>query len=531
MCVRKAMGLTLLQGLGGVLCTQPGAEACSGLSQSLALPNTTVYSTTFVSAGTNLTIANNPVGCNRPSQVADVDVCRVSMLYETGPTSNVTLEAWLPFNWTGRFLGVGNGGLGGCIYYEDINYGALHGFATIGSNNGHDGNTGLPFYKNPGVVEDFAYRAIHSEAVIGKQVVEAFYGREADKSYYLGCSTGGRQGFKEAQSFPEDFDGIVAGAPAFAWNDLLYWSGLFLNKTGNATSPKFLTSAQWDLVYADILAQCDERVDGVADTVIEDPDLCPYRPEALICGAGNSTSNGTANCLTSTQVETVRNVFSPVYGPQGQLIFPRPQPGANATARVFNGLPYAYASDWFRYVVYNDTTWDVATIDLSDWQAATDLNPFNIQTFEGDLSAVRDRGSKILHYHGLQDDLISSENSARYYAHVSQTMGATYAELDEFYRYFRISGLGHCNSGTGANFIGNKNATDAGYAPESNVLAAIVAWVEDGEAPESILGTKYTTGANGTTTVDYQRRHCKYPARNTWDRQGDPKDPHSWECL
>lgn len=522
----KLLNLSLFLLLSAVqyaICYPP--NECARLSQKLSLPNTTVHSTDFVIAGTNLTFPDNHPTCRRPSQTVDVDLCRVSMLVVTGPTSNISLEAWLPLNWTGRFLSVGNGGTGGCIYYEDLNYAATQGFAAVGANNGHDGVTGVPFYNNPGVVEDYVYRSVHTGVVIGEQVSQAFYGKEHAKSYYLGCSTGGRQGFKEAQDFPEDFDGIVAGAPAFALSALLYWSGTFFITTGEPGSPEFLSSAQWDLVYADVLKQCD-GLDGLVDGILEDPDLCQYRPEALICSADQ-----TENCLTGTQAATVRTVFSPVYGPDGTLVYPRLEPGSNSTDRFLSGRAFEYTTDWYRYVVYNDPSWDPATLGLKDWTAASELNPFNTETWEGDLSRVRDRGAKILHYHGLQDPAISSGNSARYYNHVSRTMGLSSDELDDFYRYFRISGLAHCTGGPGATFIGNKGATVASYEPEGNVLSAIVRWVEEGIAPDSILGTRYVNGTKSSGEIAFQRRHCKYPLRNVYDGVGDPNSPDSWQCV
>ncbi|KAF4459804.1 tannase and feruloyl esterase [Fusarium albosuccineum] len=411
--------------------------------------------------------------------------------------------------------------MNGCIKFDDLNYGSSHNFATVGTNNGHDGTSGLPFYKNPGVLEDYVYRSIRLEAKLGKQIAKQFYGKEHTKSYYLGCSTGGRQGFKEAQDFPEDFDGIVAGAPAFNLNALMYWTGQLFLKTGTPDSPQFLTSADWDLVYKDIMKHCD-GLDGLEDGILEDPDLCQYRPEGLICKSGQSEG-----CLSGKQAATVRAIFSPVYGSKGDLVYPRFQPGANATDRLFNGEPHPYPMDWFRYAIYNDPSWDPATLNPNDWEAASEKNPFNAATWEGDLSAARDQGTKIIHYHGLEDNAISSDNSARYYDHVSRTVEASSEDLDQFYRYFRISGLAHCRGGSGASLIGGNQASFASYDPDANVLAAIVRWVEEGVAPDYILGSGKT--ASGET--DLQRRHCRYPRRNRYKGKGDPKSPDSWECI
>lgn len=499
------------------------SQRCQDLSSQLNLPNTTITGISFVKEGTNLTFPNPAESC-LSYQVADADVCRVSLNVTTGPASNIIMDSWLPISWNGRFLGVGNGGLSGCVKYNDLNYGARHGFATIGTNNGHDGGRGTPFLNNPGVVEDYVYRSIHLEAEIGKHIIKQFYGEDPNKSYYLGCSTGGRQGFKEAQDFPEDFDGIVAGAPAFNMLALFYWTAQFYIKTGTTDSPSFLSPAQWEIVYKDILRQCD-GIDGVVDGVLEDPNLCDYRPESLICG-----EEAEDLCLTGEQAGTVRAVFSPVYGADGKLVYPRLQPGANATEIFFNGEPHPYPLDWYRYVVYSDPEWSMDNLDYSTYLASQQTDQFNVSTWKGDLSRARDRGTKIIHYHGLEDNAISSENSAVYYNHVSRTMGFASNELDDFYRYFRISGMAHCRAGNGANFIGGNEETFSSYEPDANVLAAIVRWVEEGVAPEYLLGTTHE-GNTIEGKVIGQRKHCKYPGRNVYKGHGDSNSPESWHCI
>jgi hypothetical protein len=198
------------------------------------------------------------------------------------------------------------------------------------------------------VINDFAFRAIHVEAVIGKQIVEAYYGRTAAKSYYLGCSTGGRQGTQAALKFPKDFDGILAGAPATDFNHLQGWSGFLSRYVGarslnpaDDTSPKFLSAAEWSIVSAEILKQCD-TLDGVLDGIITEPDECDFRPEAIQC-AGNAT----ADCLTPIQVEAVKNIFTPLFGLHGELIYPRYSPGAEAdpiAGFIFSGAMFPFAA-------------------------------------------------------------------------------------------------------------------------------------------------------------------------------------------
>lgn len=361
--------------------------------------------------------------------------------------------------------------------------------------------------------------------MIGKEITKQFYGKKHKKSYYLGCSTGGRQGFKEAQDFPEDFDGIVAGAPALAFNNLTSWSGSFYPITGSTSSPTFVPTNLWPVIHDDILKQCD-KLDGYADGILEDPSICKYSSKGLICsGTGNSP------CLTPTQSSTVDKIFSPLLGLNGALVYPRMQPGSEIIASfvLYNGQPFPYTADWFRYAVYNDPSWDPTTIDATDYANAARINPGNIETWKGDLSAVERRKAKILHWHGLMDAIISSENSARYYNHVAKTMGKTPKELDSFYRYFRISGLGHCSGGDGAWNIG-QGASAASLDPQQNVLMAMVRWVEEGVAPDTITGTKFV---NDTVSqgIAFQRKHCRYPRRNVYKGKGDATKPENWKCV
>ncbi|KAH7138610.1 Tannase/feruloyl esterase [Dendryphion nanum] len=501
------------------------SSACAAIAPKLQIENATVYFSQFVAAGTNITFPDLNATCGPPFQVVSADICRIALFVATSKRSGINMEAWLPANWTGRFLSSGNGGLNGCVKYEDLAYASGLGFASVGANNGHNGTSGGAFYNNPDVVEDFAYRSVHTGVVVGKKITKAFYRKSHKKSYYFGCSTGGRQGFKSAQEFPEDFDGIVAGAPALSFVNLTSWSGHFYPVTGSNTSDTFVPVNLWTLVHQDIMKQCD-ALDNYVDGILEDPSQCNYSSKGLICSEGQ-----TANCLTSKQSETVQKIFSPLYTEDGSLVYPRMQPGSEivASRAIYNGLPFPYTTDWFRYALYNDPSWDPTKINSTDYENAARLNPFNIQTWKGDLSAVQKRGAKILHWHGLMDAIISSDNSPRYYEHVSKTMGQSPEQLDSFYRFFRVSGTGHCAGGDGASVIGQGVTTVNSLDPNENILMAIVNWVEKGKAPETITGTRWVNGTQALG-IDYKRRHCKYPKRNVF-QGGDAKNPDTWKCV
>ncbi|TID23407.1 feruloyl esterase b [Venturia nashicola] len=503
-------------------------QTCANAISTLQLPNTTVWESTFIPAGTNLTFPGTNATCARTPQLIAADFCRITMYVSTTNRSGISMEAWLPSSWTGRFLSTGNGGLQGCIQYIDMAYASGLGFATVGANAGHNGTSGGAFHNNEDVVIDFAWRSVHTNVLIGKEVTKQFYGEQHKKSFYLGCSTGGRQGMKSVQMFPNDFDGVVVGAPAIAFNNLTSWSGKFFLETGTNTSSTFVTAAQWTAIAADIMAQCD-GLDGVRDGIIEDPNLCNYRPENLLCS--NTTSgHSTSTCLTGIQANTVRQIFSPFYGSDGHLIYPRMQPGSELSGSIgmlYGGIPFPFTTDWFRYAVHNDPTWQPSQLSMQDVDIAYRKNPGNVQSWEGDLSSFHNAGGKILHYHGLADQIISSDNSPRYYDFVARTMGQTSAQLDDWYRFFRISGMGHCSKGPGAWEIGQS----AGFTTKEasgNVLMAMVQWVEGGAAPETVTGVKFFNNTQ-TLGVQMERRHCRWPRRNTY-LGGDAGKADSWVC-
>ncbi|KAJ6569738.1 tannase and feruloyl esterase [Mycena vulgaris] len=485
--------LLILRPIQCAVASAAQSAKCLALRHSLHLENTTILNVTYVAAPTNV---STPGVCQSSAPVSAAPLCRVQFIINTTATSAVHAEAWLPDTWFGRFLGLGNGALGGCIDYPNLDYGASFHFATVGSDNGHDGGGGADpgdahqFLHHPEVINDFAFRAVHVEALIGKQIVSHYYGPTAkiEKSYYLGCSTGGRQGTQAALRFPEDFDGIVAGAPATDFNHL------------------FLPPALWGVVSAEILRQCD-ALDGVVDGIITEPDACDFRPEAIQC---TGSSNKNTSCLTAPQVETVKKIFTPLFGLNGQLVYPRYSPGAEADpvipALTFGGDFFSLTSDWGRFAIYKDTEHDFSNFGLHDIPFWDSINPGGIATFDGDLSAFRNGGGKFLTYHGRRDPVISSTNSKRVYDLISHTLSLPL--LDDFYRLFLIPGMGHCSGGLGASSFGQSGGLNVVNDTSHNILLALVDWVERGVAPDTIVGS----GENGTT-----RTHCRYPMRSVFN--------------
>ncbi|KAF2000905.1 putative feruloyl esterase [Amniculicola lignicola CBS 123094] len=450
------------------------------------------------------------------------NICRVSLSVSTSDTSGVIIEAWLPENWSGRFLSVGNGGFGGCILYADLAYGVSYGFATVGTNNGHNGTSGGAFYNQPEVLEDFVWRALYTGVVVGKKVTKQFYGKEHTKSYYLGCSLGGLQGWGAVQSYPELFDGVVAGAPAIGFDAMFSWIAFLYKTLGfDNSNEAFLSPGHWALVHKTVMSQCDS-LDGLEDGILEDSRQCHPDLSALLCPAGATASS---DCLTAPQVHALKKVYSP-YTVNGTFINSGTNHGAapGFSDAIYRPVVQTWVLDFFRYIVFSDPSWDLTQYKDEDAITGMRASPPGLHSKNGNLSAFRNRGGKVLHWHGQLDQVVVIENSDRYYDHVSQTMNASPAELDEFYRYFRISGTLHCRAGgPGAHVIGQTWGLNSTDEPEDNILLRMVEWVEHGKGPDFVRGTKFVDN-DRKKGVAFTRDHCKHPAVNM---HKDGK----WQCI
>lgn len=216
------------------------------------------------------------------------------------------------------------------IDYFYLDDGLKYGFATVSSDNGHDGDSGEVFLNNPEVINDFAYRAIHAMTELGKLIVLSYYRTPHRKSYYSGCSQGGRQGLQSALLYPNDFDGILAGSPATDMNNLFGWLGMLGRFVGAPTTDPLISPTMWDLISQEILKQCD-GLDGLVDGVITDPDRCPFNPSTLLCSSTHPSS-----CLNGTQVAALQHIYEPLSGTHGQLLYPKYDPSAEADGQWMN---------------------------------------------------------------------------------------------------------------------------------------------------------------------------------------------------
>ncbi|KAK2757939.1 hypothetical protein FQN54_004345 [Arachnomyces sp. PD_36] len=502
-------------------------QQCLSFAPEKYIENATLNRLEYVANNTTLKFPDNVASCNRPSQLISADLCRIALSIPTSDRSGITFELWLPESWpNGRYVSTGNGGIDGCIKYEDLAYATSHGFAAMGTNNGHNGTTGITFLDNPDILEDYSYRALHTGTVVGKIITEKFYKKAPSYSYFIGCSLGGRMGIKAAEIYPDDYDGIVSGCPAVDFNHLQGERAMFYPITGTADSPDFIEPELWTgLIHDEVLKQCD-GIDGVVDGIIEVPGLCRFNPETLLC----SSQSKPGTCLNSQQVNQLKQIYAPYTYTNGTLIFPRLNPGSEvyAVEKFFAGSPFSYSQDWFRYVVLRQPTWDAINYNDTLVSLAEELNPFDIKTYPQTLPRFKAKGGKILSYHGGQDNQITSFNTERFWDQMAEVDPG----LHDWYRFFRISGMFHCNSGPGAWVLGQGGGASAQgipFSPQQNVLAAIVSWVEEGREPNTLTGTKFI---NDTVSlgVDIQRDHCLYPSTQTYIG-GDHKLSSSWTCL
>jgi feruloyl esterase len=430
--------------------------------------------------------------------------CRVAATLKPRPTSQIDMEIWMPADWNGKFLALGNGGWAGSISFSAMATGLASGYAVASNDTGHHGGSAAFAIGNRDKVVDFAWRAMHEMTVISKAIIETYYQRAPRLSYYQGCSTGGRQGMKEAQMYPADFDAIIAGAPVN--------NQLTLNATQFDTMVRFiedpdlrLAPEKIELLHNAVLAACEVN-DGVEDGFLNDPLACDFDPKSLQC----SSRRDTTECLTRDEVSSVERVYAGVHSSEGALLYPGHAKGFELGWRIpaEGAEPTALQTDATRYLVYEDADWDWREFDLErDLSLVLDKAGY-IEALQTDLSEFKARGGKILFYHGWNDPGPSPLNTINYHNDVLATMGP---DQSDWMRLFLMPGMGHCRGGIGPD--------------QANYLRAIEDWVENGNPPERIVASRTRDGE-----TDMTRPLCPYPQVAVWDREGDPNDEASFSC-
>lgn len=485
-------------------------ESCEGL-RGLKIEDTTIEVAGMVDGGSFNVPNSSTVYRNLPA------FCRVIGM--TKPA--IRFEIWLPLmRWSGRFEVVGNGGMAGAIGYTSLAGGLRRGNAVASTDTGHVNKPGEGFdaswaLNRPELVEDFGYRSLHVTTVNGKQVTRAFYGRPAKRSYYVGCSRGGGQGLMEAQRYPEDFDGIVAGDPAYNTTELYAGAHLYYAQVTLKDPESYIQPAKVKILADAVNKACDKK-DGFADGVLSDPFSCKPDLADITCKAGEDTGG----CFTPKQVDTVKKIWAGMKDSKGKLVFPGLLPGGEAGANgwsawvtgsaPFHATHWRAADDFFQFVVAGDANYDSMSFDYDrerDRKMLERLSPV-LDANDADLRPYFKRGGKLLLYHGLSDPDISPVNTVNYFKRVEEIVGApTQGSM----RMFLAPGMQHCGGGPGP------DAFDS--------VAAVQRWVEEGHAPERIIASHYTQGA-----LDNSRPLCPYPQKAEYSGKGNAVDATSWVC-
>ncbi|MDE2251440.1 MAG: tannase/feruloyl esterase family alpha/beta hydrolase [Gammaproteobacteria bacterium] len=450
--------------------------------------------------------------------------CRVGFTLRPTRDSNIRSELWLPppARWNGRFQGVGNGGLAGEIPRAALEAGLARGYATAATDTGHDNAAGVGRFAqgHPEKIIDYGHRAIHLTAVAGQAITAAYYGRKPRHNYFVGCSQGGQEALMEAQRYPRDYDGIVAGDPDYNQTHHEVGAHLWVVATLYGDPASRLGAAQAQLVGEAVNRACD-ALDGVRDGVLEDPRRCEFDPVALQCGAAPVRA-----CLSAAQVQAVRRLWAGPDAAAGAGYYPglerggeaqlwggwivAPTPAENTHGAL--GLPF------FRYFVDGDPAWDFRRFDFHAAPPRIDaLLAGALDAVDPDLRPFQRGGGKLLHYHGYSDPDVPPRASIEYHdrVHALARARGEEAAVDGYYRLFMVPGMGHCGGGPGPNTF--------------DMLTALERWRERGIAPQRILATKFQDD-DPRRALLRTRPLCPYPRTAQYRGRGSSDEAGSFRC-
>ncbi|KAL0940503.1 feruloyl esterase b [Colletotrichum truncatum] len=524
-----------------VVKASPLEASCSVAQLSKALPeNATILSAEFLPAGGSYGEgAANPAFPLIPTDLPET--CVVLVNVTTSETSSYRFGLFLPTTtWNQRYLTVGNGGFSGGINWIDMGAGIRYGFSVASTDMGHNSSM-LDITWALGQPEkqlDFGFRATHGTTVLAKQLTESFYASKIKYSYYSGCSTGGRQGLKDAQLYPEDFNGLLVGAPAWWTAHLQTWTA----KVGTYNLPQgaanHIDASLYPQIAADVVAQCDSA-DGVVDGIISAPHQCHLEADRLLCNDKNTTT-----CITPEQAQTVRNIHSN-YTIDGEFAFPGLEVGSEG--EWFNLLsgpePASLGLQYIQNMLLEDPDWPWQNYTDSLVALADEKDPGNVTAddFDG-MSRYLTTGGKVLLYHGLADGLIPTGSSTHFYNTMTRVLADAGEVLADSLRLFLIPGLHHC-FGTSVNapwyIAGPNQAGTTGTStfsvpqftdPKHDALMALMNWVEKGVSVESLIATTWNNSSEPLSGVLRQRPICPYPQSAVLKDAENINKAEAWVC-
>jgi len=485
----------------GLILLVSASTPCDSLN-TLSTPQATVVGADVVPAGI-FTPPPPPAGApatpTPPPPQPIPQHCRVKLTLKPSADSNIYSELWMPTdNWNGKLLVVGNGGFAGSIQgYGDMQIALRLGYATAATDTGHnaaDGPGGMFALGHPEKIVDFAYRAVHETTVESKRLIKAYYDRAAQYSYFKGCSTGGRQAVMAAQRFPDDYDGIIAGALANRH--------IHMHTAGSARQivlarhPDMAIPAEKaEMVNHAVMSTCDTLREGF----LNNPQQCTFSFASLLCKGAESN-----DCLTPAQLKAVEMFYGGLKNRKGEVIF--------AGQAIGNPLPALRSSndinviDTVKIWAFQDPHYDWRTFDLDRDMPIVDRKIGFVDATDPDLQKFKAHGGRLLLYAGWADTGITPVNTVEYYESVVKKMGKS---ATDFTRLFVVPGMGHCRGGDG---------------PDSfDTIGTLEKWRENGVAPTTIAATNKTSGLS--------RPLCAYPQYAKYKGTGDLKDAANWTCT
>jgi len=513
---------------------QSSSDSCARIA-GLELPNASITTAKVVAPGT----------FEGPPQVfsgGDLSAfykmlpafCRVVAHAKPSADSDIPIEVWMPLaGWNGKLIGLSNGGFAGQIDYRSLGASIARGYAAAATDTGHAGSPIDASWAigHPEKVVDFGHRGIHEMTRIAKLVVQQYSGSAPKRSYFTGCSDGGREALMEAQRYPNDYDGILAGAPANYWTGLLSLA-VVDTQALTATPASFIPPAKIPTISAAVLAACD-KLDGVADGILNDPRQCHFDPASIECKAGDDSDK----CLTVAQVTTLKQIYAGIHDSHGHAVFPGYLPGAEdgeggwglwiTGPAPAKSLMAFFGIGYYSDMVYEKSDWTYKSFTVdSGLQAATEKTAAALDAVNPDLSAFRAHGGKLILYHGWNDPAIPALNTVNYYQNVIAKMGR--ADSDSFTRLYMVPGMQHCGGGSGPDTFGG-TVDSSSDDPRHNVRIALENWVEKGTAPATIIATKTAAGPQGAPTMT--RPLCPYPQSASYKGSGDPNSAENFVCA
>ena len=504
------------------------AATCESLA-TLKLADTTITSAQQIAAGAFI-----PPGASAaPASMKGLPAfCRVTATIKPAKDSDIKVEVWMPLTgWNGKYRGQGNGGFAGYVFYPGLATAVTAGYASASTDTGHaatpvDAGWALG---HPDKIVDFGYRAIHEMTIKAKTIIQAFYGEPAKWSYFSACSNGGRQALMEAQRFPEDYDGIIAGAPANYWTKV-FATFIWDIQAMQANPASYIGAAKIPAIGKAVAAACDAN-DGVKDGVLNDPRECRFDPKVLLCKEGDADT-----CLIAPQVAALKKIYDGPVDAKGKQMFPGFLPGGEEGGGGWvtwigqspgKDLQSRFASGFYTNMIASKEPLDLKTINVeSAVKLADDQQGQTFNAIDPNLKPFMARGGKLIVYHGWSDAALPPMGAVNYYNSVQATLGAP--TTDSFMRLYMVPGMQHCQGGPGADSFGQfANAGDS----QHDLYQAVEQWVEKGTAPDKLIATKLVSEDDHAKGVTMTRPLCPYPQSAKYKGTGDTNDAASFECV